>query len=292
MHNFCTLFDSKYLERGLILYESLGRHTHQPFMLHVLAMDQETEKILSVMAPRYMRVIPLEAVEYHAKLGEIKKGRTWQEYCWTCASQLLQYLIGYVGDITYLDADMIFFSDPAAIFEEIGRRSIAITPHRFTPQNKGQFSANGHFNVSWVFIRNNPIGNACVERWANQCREWCFYRHEAGKFGDQKYLDEWPKLYKEELCEIENPGAGLAPWNLQNYTITEGPRVDGQPVIFYHAHEFDELGDGSFRLTHHPLRMSDRTFIYQPYVGMYRLMRKAVDEARQGIQQPAAVRHR
>ncbi len=284
MRHFCTLFDSKYLERGLILYKSLSMHSHEPFMLHVLAMDQETELVLSALNLQHMRVVPLVCVESHARLQEVKQSRTWQEFCWTCASQFMQYLISYVGDVTYLDADMIFFSDPSVVFEEIGSRSIAITPHRFTPDNRARFERNGRFNVSWVTAKNNPVGNRCIDRWAEQCREWCFYRHEKGKFGDQKYLDEWPRLYDGDLCEIENVGAGLAPWNLPNYEITEGPRVDGRPVVFYHAHEFDESPDGSLRLTNHPLRMSDRIFIYQPYIGAYREMRKVVDDTKIEIQ--------
>jgi hypothetical protein len=107
-------------------------------------------------------------------------------------------------------------------------------------------------------------------RWAEQCRQWCYYRNEGDKFGDQKYLDEWPKIYAGHVCEIENIGAGLAPWNLPNYKITSGPCADGKPIMFYHAHEFQwqswrGFGQPSL-LTNYPLRQEDRTLIYFPYI--------------------------
>ena len=40
----------------------------------------------------------------------------------------------------------------------------------------------------------------CLKKWTNQCLEWCYYKLEDGKMGDQKFLDEWPKLYKS--CHI------------------------------------------------------------------------------------------
>ena len=54
--------------------------------------------------------------------------------------------------------------------------------------------------------------------WRKQCLEWCFYKLEDGKMGDQKYLDEWPDQYAS--CHIiENMGAGIAPWNYSQYEI-------------------------------------------------------------------------
>jgi hypothetical protein len=62
---------------------------------------------------------------------------------------------------------------------------------------------------------------------------------EDGKFGDQKYLDAWPARFPGRVRVIRHPGAGLAPWNFMGHRIElDGPvpRVDGEPLVFYHFH--------------------------------------------------------
>jgi hypothetical protein len=68
---------------------------------------------------------------------------------------------------------------------------------------------------------------------------------EDGKFGDQKYLDDWLVRY---ACvhECSLPGAGIAPWNVSDFDLTEQPngmysvkscktRCE-YDFIFYHFH--------------------------------------------------------
>jgi hypothetical protein len=79
--------------------------------------------------------------------------------------------------------------------------------------------------------------------------EWCYYRLEDGKMGDQKYLDEWPERYSK--CHIlMHPGAGIAPWNYAQYHFGKDAQgritVDGASLIFYHFHQFQLLDNGNF----------------------------------------------
>ena len=79
--------------------------------------------------------------------------------------------------------------------------------------------------------------------WRDRCIEWCFARLENGKFGDQKYLDDWTERF-ENVCIIENPGAGVAPWNVQQYEIIKNNKYlikkkktnQEFELIFYHYH--------------------------------------------------------
>ncbi|MGO8624669.1 hypothetical protein ACC817_36030, partial [Rhizobium ruizarguesonis] len=92
------------------------------------------------------------------------------------------------------------------IFDEIGNSSIAIIAHRFAPRLQNR-EVNGRLCVEWVSFRRDEEGMRCLARWREQCIEWCDYRLEDGKMGDQKYLDEWPDRYPN--CHIiEHPGAG------------------------------------------------------------------------------------
>lgn len=273
MRHYCTLFDSKYLPQGLALYESLKNHSSERFALWVLAMDKECETVLREMQLPCTRIVDREWFERQAQFA-IKPAQTWQEYCWACASVFTDHLMRICESdeyetfeaFTYIDADCYFFSSPEVIFDEIADRSIAVIPHRLAENDqKERLSKNGQFNVSLVHFKNTPVGRECLSTWAAQVRERC--SAEVG-CGDQKYLDAWPAKYGDELAVIQNIGAGVAPWNLANYTLTEGPKVDGKDVVFYHYHELKRVESG-FRWTNYQLRDQDVELIYLPYKNAY-----------------------
>jgi hypothetical protein len=150
--------------------------------------------------------------------------------------------------ITYLDADLLFYSSINPLFEEIGDASIAIIEHRFSPRLADR-AVNGIFCVEWVSFRRDEEGMRCLSRWREQCIEWCYYRLEEKRMGDQKYLDTWPTDYNG--CHIiKHLGAGIAPWNYSQYTFSNRFEdcifVDGTPLIFYHFHQFQLLENGKF----------------------------------------------
>ncbi len=246
---FCTLFDSGYLIKGLAMMRSLQRFC--PGMrIFVLCMDPQTKEILEKIALPFVECITLSEVEDEALL-KAKAERGIAEYCWTLSPCLPSYLMQIHPEIdflTYLDADLLFYSDVQPIFDEIGEASIAIIEHRFTERLMDR-EVNGRFCVEWVSFRRDEQGMTCLARWREQCIEWCFYRLEDGKMGDQKYLDEWPERYSGNHI-IMHPGAGIAPWNYAKYSFARDGfgniTVDGVPLIFYHFHQFQLLDNGNF----------------------------------------------
>ncbi|NNH56682.1 hypothetical protein HLI01_07660 [Rhizobium laguerreae] len=246
---FCTLFDSGYLIKGMAMMESLVEwcpNTH----IFVLCMDQKTQEILTAFNRSYITCIALADIET-PELLEAKKSRGVAEYCWTLSPCLPAFVLEHhpeIDFITYLDSDLLFYSPIRPILDEIGGRSIAIIEHRFAPRLQDR-EVNGRFCVEWVSFRRDEEGMRCLSRWREQCIEWCYYRLEDGKMGDQKYLDEWPVLYPK--CHtIAHTGAGIAPWNYEKLRFTEDSSgqilVDGAPLIFYHFHQFQLLADGGF----------------------------------------------
>lgn len=279
IHHYCTYFDSVYAPRGLIMIGSLFRH--QPdAIVHVLCLDDDCADILAAVAPQIPRVRPirLEELEKHdPELAATKGNRSKIEFYFTCTPCLPSYVLAQnpdIADITYLDADLYFYQSPQLIFDEIGDKSIAITPHKFSPAHKPS-ERYGIFNVAWITWRNDEIGRKCLADYRRNCIEWCYDREEDGKFGDQKYLDSWPEDYGS-VAILDHKGINVALWNVENYDITvkDGViHVDEQPLILFHFHAVHHWGPGEFYV---PFRESgvqkdlDRlvALLYQPYTDL------------------------
>jgi hypothetical protein len=267
---FCTLFDSGYLLKGVAMLKSLARYCPGAHV-YVLCMDRQTQDILTKLDLPHISCIPLSDLEDEALL-EAKKDRGVAEYCWTLSPSLPWYVLQnnpQIDFITYLDADLLFYSPVQPLFDEIGDSSIAIIEHRFTPRLQDR-EVNGRFCVEWVSFRRDEEGMACLSRWREQCIEWCYYRLEEGRMGDQKYLDEWPVRYPS--CHIlQHPGAGIAPWNYAQYAFDQNSAgditVQGAPLVFYHFHQFQLLDNGSFdRLsTFYTSECPEPASIYEAY---------------------------
>lgn len=245
MRYFCTYFDENYLPRGLALYASLAR-VAGPFRLWVLCLSTECFDALTKLALPNMVPVPMDALQRgDDALLAAKASRSRIEYYFTCTPSLLRYVLRNepAADlVTYLDADLYFFSDPAPVFDEVADHSAGIIGHRFPPHLRHK-EVYGTYNVGWVSIRRDAEGERCLEWWRQRCNEWCYDRCEPGRFADQKYLDAWPERFAN-VRVIQHVGANLAPWNVGNYRVRRGPSgvtVDGQPLVFFHFHRFRQL---------------------------------------------------
>ena len=246
---FCTLFDSSYLFKGVVMLKSLVRQC-KGAQVFVLCLDGQCCRIVTSLGIPEVACISLPDFESEELLA-VKKDRNSAEYCWTLSSCFTAWVMEKypeVGMLTYLDADMMFFSPLQPLFDEIGDSAIAIIEHRFTPRLR-HLESKGRFCVEWVSFCRTAEGLSCLNKWREQCLEWCYDRLEDDRMGDQKYLDEWPARYPSTYI-LQHPGAGLAPWNFPNYVISKSSSdqisVDGAPLIFYHFHQFQLLDDGSF----------------------------------------------
>ena len=249
MKYFCTLFDSNYLVKGLAMLRSLRQHCPEA-VIFVLCMDAQTRELLEKLDLPHVRCISLAEIETPDLLA-VKPGRSVAEYCWTLSPCLPWHVLQThpeVDGITYLDADLYFYSSLQPVFDEIGTASVAIIEHRF-PEQFRHFEVRGRFCVEWVGFRRDDEGMACLKRWRDQCVEWCFYKLEENRMGDQKYLDAWPRDFRS-VHVIQHLGAGVAPWNFGQYAFGQSargvPTVDGAPLIFYHFHQFQLLSNGRF----------------------------------------------
>jgi hypothetical protein len=231
--HFVTLFDSNFLPMGMCLHASLMGHG-QPFHLWILCMDVLVEQQLRQLGLPHVSLIPLQEVESVSLLG-VKNGRTAGEYCWTLTPFTPQFVFDRnqkVERVTYLDADLFFFDSPQILLEEfeISGKQVLITEHAYAPEYD-QTETCGKFCVQFITFRRTDGGLRVMEWWQKQCLQWCFNRFENGKFGDQKYLDDWPSRFFNEVHVLRAVERTLAPWNVRYFQRIYG--INLHPA-FYH----------------------------------------------------------
>lgn len=269
--NFCTLFDSHYLSRGLALYESL-KSCCEDFHLYIFAFDDDSKVFLESKKLESVTVISLNDFE-DEELLKVKPSRTRAEYCWTCTPSTLLYALEKFNlpHCTYLDADTFFFSSPEFVIDEFlkSQDSVLITPHHYTPLYARR-ARSGIYCVQFIPVKNDKNGRSIIQWWRDRCLEWCFARMEEGKFGDQKYLDDWPHRFKGVRVS-ESLGIGLAPWNVQQVKLetTKGLSLEYQgksePVVFYHFHQYRMYREHAPTFGGYYLDSNVIKYIYGPY---------------------------
>lgn len=261
--NFCTLYDSNYISKGLALYLSIAKYTDD-FTIYVMAMDRKCQEMLIALAFKHVVVDCIEDID-DPKLAEAKGNRSRAEFCWTCGSYTTDYFLHKyeLPDITYLDSDLMFFCSPQVVFDELkaSNASVGLAPH-FT---KNPWT--GKYCVQYVYFKNDKDGSGCLRWWRDECLKWCYSRLEDGKYGDQMYLDYFADKFNH-VCDIENRGVGIAYWNMNNYRLTKNKVVyKGKewPQVFFHYSGFN-------------VKVEDRTLVFRHTMYLTNSVRNAFVE--------------
>jgi hypothetical protein len=212
----------------MAMYRSLEKQC-VGFHIYIFAFDDKSYEILHQLKLEKATIVSLFDFE-DEKLLSVKPLRSKAEYCWTCTSSAILYVIEKykVSACTYLDADLYFYQDPKIVFDEMGSNSILITEHRYPPKFN-RTTKSGIYCVQFIAFLNDERGMIALRWWRNACIEWCYDRYEDGKFGDQKYLDDWPTRFKG-VHVLQHLGGGLASWNVEQYPFVE--RMDDRIIFF------------------------------------------------------------
>lgn len=284
MHYFCTYFDSHYLARALSLIDSLAQHCPS-FRIYALCLDDNCcEHIARAGNPNVIPVALCDLESAVPALLAAKAKRSRLEYYYTAGPSFIHYVINRDADIdliTYIDADLYFFSDPEPLFAALGEHSIGVIGHHLPEFRRKPRIWQGVFNVGWINFRRDQNGLACLDWWKDRCLEWCYERYEDGKYADQLYLNQWPDLF-DGFYEFEHHGANVAAWNASDYRFSmRNGRVyvDDDPLIFYHFHGFKKISqhiyDTNLGITYRPPHALLKRYVFAEYIT--HLEKNAVD---------------
>lgn len=238
MRYFCTYFDHRYVPRAVALYESLSLQGLE-FRMFALCMDKIAfDQLVEAGRPG---LIPISVEDFErgdAALLAAKQNRSRAEYFFTCTPSLCLYVLSQFPEVdllTYLDADLYFYSSPEPLFAELGSASVGLIAHRYAPRSQ-RYIKYGIYNVGWLNFRRDAAGLSCLQWWRERCIEWCYDRLEGDRFADQKYLDEWPARFSG-VRVLQHKGGNVACWNLAAYKVSWCELqvwIDEQPLIFFH----------------------------------------------------------
>lgn len=271
MEHYVSLFDSLFLPQGLALHMSMERHV-KDYTLWVLCVDDETHEILTKLSLPNLQLLRLSQLETE-ELKHVKPTRTKGEYCWTLTPFAPRFVFDAdptVTRVTYLDADLWFRKHPVPIFREFeaSGKHVLITDHAYAPENDAT-STSGQYCVQFMtFTRDG--GETVRKWWEERCLEWCYARFEDGKFGDQKYLDDWPERFPDAVHVLNNKELTLAPWNATRFPYGNGI------VWHFQSLRIEKYSGRTFAVFLGPYTLPRVTlnFVYADYVAE---LRKAVE---------------
>ena len=278
MEHYVTLFDSLFLPQGLALHMSMERHINN-YILWIICVDDQVHEDLSKLNLVNVNLLRLSKLET-PELLTVKPSRTKVEYCWTLTPFAPRFVFeadSTAHRVTYIDADLWFRKNPAPIFREFDAsgKQVLITDHAYAPENDNS-ALSGQYCVQFVTFSREG-GEVVRKFWQDCCIDWCYARTEVGKFGDQKYLDDWPQRFSEFVHVLINKELMLAPWNATRYPY-------GNSVL-WHFHALRIISNPSEKLSvvngDYFLPKCTLDNVYQPYLEDLRVITESL--AKKGI---------
>ena len=275
--NICTIAGNTYLIKVVTLYRSLEVRSND-FKLYVCCTDELAYRSLCKLKLAKCVLVMLSELQ-DPSLDSLRATRSQSEFCWTLKSFFMMHLLKKSGlkSVLYCDSDVCFFADPKLLFADWGQSSIYLCTQRDLGWVEEKY---GKYQAGVIGFKNDSVGIAALDWWRERCREWCsaYPDPSAGRWGDQKYLDEMPGRFGSAKISTHR-GIDAAPWNTvynNNYKIdASGGRVtiDGDPLVAYHFACLDMFNTKQFDLWHLAkidIEHQIKSLIYLPYLNELR----------------------
>lgn len=279
--NYCTIFDTAYTSRGLLCHKSL-LNVEPDAHLYIFCLDIECATLL--LAENLVNCTVLHPKEFECtELLAVKSKRSNGEYAWTVKPYAISYIFSKFNadECSYIDADLYFYAAPKILSGRFNKSSVILTPHNYS-RTHDTSEMNGIYCAQFVKFRNDKAGNDLLMWWKERCLEWCYNRHEPGRFGDQKYLEQ---IALKRSVAAANSFCFAAPWNITRYRLKFQKSVlfaidketnEMNLVIFFHFHGLKLINRFSFDVGGYYIPTSTFSHFYRSYIGELREVNKYV----------------
>lgn len=247
---FYTSFNKAYAPQALILAESVRRAYGDGVDIVALMVDELTESERPLFAA-------FDRVVLASELG-IPNFKSWifglniVEAATAVKPFALCNLLGQYEHVTYLDPDIVVYSQLEELETSKAKWDIALTPHQTVPQSESwlveatelESLRFGVYNLGFLSVKATPEGKKAAEWWRARCYDYCVEDVERGLFTDQKLWDGAPALFAG-VNIIRHPGYNVATWNLRERTISLQPNSltsNNSPLRFCHFTKATHIG--------------------------------------------------
>ncbi|MEA3535646.1 rhamnan synthesis F family protein [Rhizobium sp. CC-YZS058] len=249
-----TSFSYAYLSRARILAQSI-RRTHPDWVIWAVLVDRPPPGFSeTAWQSDFDEILDPEVLFPDWKAFVFKHDIV--EACTAVKGRALQHLLASGADkVVYLDPDIAVFHSLQPIIDKLDTASVVLTPHQVDPnESVDDFRDNeqislkyGIYNLGFIAVKNDPVGNAVADWWATCLYRACYDEIENGIFTDQKYCDLIPCLFDNVYIE-RKPGFNVASWNISRRHLKiehdGNVKVNDDLLRFYHFTKINSDGEG------------------------------------------------
>tara|TARA_R110000824_G_scaffold57875_1_gene157154 strand:- start:1999 stop:2952 length:954 start_codon:yes stop_codon:yes gene_type:complete len=241
MHHLSAISDYNYLTYGLLLRDSIFEHATEDFIIHYLALDEQTKTALTEVPN--IKVYGMDCIEKDEMFASLKKNNPSKPgdlspFHWALASFFTHYLIETekLPHCLYTDTDILFYNNIKHIFDEVNAYDVGLITHKHVPLDYMQ--SVGYYNVGIVYFSDSKQAKKCLEFWRDVVSDKDNpYAEKFGTCGDQKYLELFSFIVDGVKINILDHEIGhAAPWNFSLSAITNNRLTWDMGPAFFNCH--------------------------------------------------------
>jgi len=251
-----TSINANYLDKAAVLWDSLKAESFEveinTFLVEPTLSREENDFLKTLVEDSSFPGNIYTIYDLTEEWNFILQKKSVVESCTAIKASAAIFLLQADTELViYFDPDILLYSDISDLITEVKKNSVSLTPHLLTPpMHEDGIHANeifgslkfGIFNLGFIAITNTIESKEVLNWWNSRLQKYCHSAPESGVFTDQKWFDLSP-AYFPQIKALRHPGYNVAPWNIENRTLSFFDEVyysEGELLVFFHFSSFDK----------------------------------------------------